>query len=275
MRITEKLAIVAEQFSELGISSAMLDAELIVSHVLDCDRYLLRTNDDRDLSSAEIQRIDNIVKRRRAFEPVAYILGSKEFYSLDFIVNSDVLIPRPETELLVDMAVYYAPMNGVVVDIGTGSGAIAIALKHTRSDLTVHATDLSDKALIVARKNAARIAGKNNILFHHGDLFDPLADMRFQVIVTNPPYVNRNMVGELQKDLSFEPEVALFAENGGTEIIDRIITSARKYLADNGVLLVEIGAEMADFVKMKGKKMGFSISILNDYAGLPRVAVMK
>jgi release factor glutamine methyltransferase len=275
VRVSEIHAAVMKQLNEAGIPGPVLDAELLVAHALKTDRHRLLAADDRILSEKEIQRINRIALRRLRFEPVAYILGEKEFYSLEFIVNRDVLIPRPETELLVDMAIYYARQNAKVVDIGTGSGAIAVSLKYARRDLDVHATDISARALKTARKNALRIVGKNMIRFHQGNLFDPLAGMRFQVIAVNPPYVDRKSAGLLQKDLSYEPEVALFSGREGREIIERVIAKSGPYLADEGVLIMEIGDDMKDFVKKTGKGRGFMVSVLNDYSGLPRVAVMK
>jgi release factor glutamine methyltransferase len=275
VRISEIRAAVMKQLKEAGIPGPALDAELLLAHALNTDRYRLLAADDRILSRKEIGRINRLARRREQCEPVAYILGRKEFYSHDFIVNRDVLIPRPETELLVDMAVYYARQNASVVDIGTGSGAIAVSLKYARRDLDVHATDISAGALKTARKNAARILGKNMIRFHLGDLYEPLSGMRFQVIAVNPPYVNRKSAGTLLRDLSYEPEVALFSGRGGRDTIGRVIAKSGRYLADGGVLIMEIGEEMKDFVKRSGKSRGFVVSVLNDYSGLPRVAVMK
>jgi release factor glutamine methyltransferase len=275
VRVSQMLAAVTGQLKEAGIPSPALDAELLVASAVGTDRYRLRVDDDRELQQAETGKIRRLARRRLMFEPVAYILGSKEFYSLDFAVNRNVLIPRPETELLVDMVIYYARQNATVVDIGTGSGAIAVSVKHNRSDLEVHATDISAKALAVARKNASRIVGRNRIRFHRGDLFEPLTGKRFQVIAVNPPYIDKKISGSLQKDLSFEPEEALFAGRGGRETIERVITQSGRFLADDGVLIMEIGDEMKDFVKKTGSGKGYTVSVLNDYSGLPRVAVMK
>lgn len=275
MRVSEMVAAVAGQLKEAGIPSPLLDAELLVASILGTDRYRLRIDDDRELKRAEAARIGRLARRRLMFEPMAYILGNKEFYSLDFVVNPDVLIPRPETELLVDMVIYYARRNAAVVDIGTGSGAIAVAVKHSRSDLTVHATDVSEKALAVAQRNAARILGRNRILFHRGDLFEPLGGMGFQVIAVNPPYVDRAAASALQKDLSFEPETALFSGDGGRETVGRVIAESGVFLDDDGVLIMEIGDDMKEFVKTAGTGGGYAVSVLNDYSGLPRVAVMK
>lgn len=275
VRVSQVLADLSDRMNETGIPSAVLDTELLVAHALCTDRHRLRVGGDRELTPEEERLIGRLAKRRLQFEPVAYILGSKEFYSLDFTVNRNVLIPRPETELLVDMAVYYARLNASVADIGTGSGAIAVALKHERPDLDVHATDISAKALAVARKNATRLLGKNRIRFHRGSLFEPLSGLRFQVIAVNPPYVDRKTAGSLQPDLRYEPESALFAGRGGREVVERVIQKSGRFLSDGGVLIMEIGDDMKDFVKKTGTASGFSVSVLNDYSGLPRVAVMK
>lgn len=275
MRVSEMLAAVTRQLKDAGIPGPALDAELLVASAIGTDRYRLRVDDDRELDRAESVKISRLARRRLRFEPVAYILGSKEFYSLDFTVNRDVLIPRPETELLVDMVIYYARQNAAIVDIGTGSGVIAVSVKHSRADLEVHATDISAKALSVARKNAVHILGKNRVTFHRGDLFEPLAGMRFQVIAVNPPYIDKETSASLQKDLSFEPEEALFSGSGGRETIERVIAQSGTYLSDDGVLIMEIGDEMNDFAKKTGTGAGYTVSVLNDYSGLPRVAVMK
>lgn len=275
MRVSLMLADSIERLKEAGIPGPALDAELLISHALEIERHRLRTGDDRELAEGEVRRINRLVGRRLKFEPVAYILGVKEFYSIEFIVNRNVLIPRPETELVVDMAIYYASQNAAVVDIGTGSGAIAVSLKHARRDLEVHATDISAKALAVARKNAARVLGRKGIRFHRGDLFKPLAGRRFQVIAVNPPYVDRKELPSLQKELSYEPEVALFSGRRGRDTVERVVTAARPFLTEDGVLIMEIGDGMKEFAKQAGEHGGFSVSVLNDYSGLPRVAVMK
>ncbi len=275
MRVSQVLADLTARMKETGIPSAVLDAELLAAHALGMERHRLRVVDDRELTEEEERRIMGLARRRIRFEPIAYITGRKEFYSLDFTVNRNVLIPRPETELLVDMAVYYARLSASVADIGTGSGAIAVALKHERSDLDVHATDISAKALAVARKNAARLLGKNRIRFHQGSLFEPLRGLRFQVIAVNPPYVDRKAAGSLQPDLRYEPGTALFAGRGGRDLVERVIKKSGLFLSDDGVLIIEIGDDMKEFVKKTGAASGFSVSVLNDYSGLPRVAIMK
>jgi len=213
--------------------------------------------------------------RRLKFEPVAYITGVKEFYSIEFEVNKDVLIPRPETELLVDMAVYWGGNGARVLDLCTGSGAIAVVLKHSRPDLDVYASDVSEKALKVAKKNAVEILGPKKINFVHGDLFTPFEGEKFNLIVSNPPYVDAELQGKLQKEIDFEPEIALFAGNKGTDIIKKIIEESVEHLEEKGILLLEIGSDQHDFIHAIGEKCGFIVSVLNDYSGFPRVATLK
>ena len=275
MRISEIISRTVNELKQAGIQNPVLDAELLVSQPLAVDRMRLHVDADRELTSAEVGRIRRLVGRRLRFEPIAYILGKKEFYSLEFQVNRDVLIPRPETELVVDLVIYYARPGARIADIGTGSGAIAVSVKHSRPDLEVHATDISAKAVSVARRNASAILGKNKIKFHQGDLFEPLAGSRFQVIAVTPPYIDRERAGALQQDLSYEPEAALFSDGEGGAVIGKIIRDAGDYLYPGGMLLMEIGDTMNDFVQKSGERGGFTVSVLNDYAGLPRVAIMK
>ncbi len=263
------------RFKEGEIDSPSLDAEVLISAVLETERYKLVTDRDRLLTKDEILEIEKYAVRRLKFEPVAYILGVKEFYSIEFIVNRDVLIPRPETELLVDMAIYWAGNGAKVLDLCTGSGAIAVVLKHSRPDLDIYASDISDKALKTAKKNALKNLGEKKIKFIQGDLFSPFAGKKFNLIVSNPPYVDAELRGKLQKEIDFEPDIALFAEKEGKRIIEDIITGAADHLDDNGILLLEIGSDQQMFIHEQGEKYGFAVSILNDYAGLPRVATLK
>ncbi len=265
----------ALRLKEMGIDNPLLDSDIIITSVLDIERYKLVSDRDRILTEDQIKAIEKCVLRRLKFEPVAYITGVKEFYSIEFEVNKDVLIPRPETELLVDMAIYWGGNGARVLDLCTGSGAIAVVLKHSRPDLDVYASDLSGKALKLAKKNAAEILGPKKINFIHGDLFSPFKGEKFNLIVSNPPYVDADLQGKLQKEIDFEPAMALFTGSKGTDIIKKIIEDSVEHLEDKGVLLLEIGSDQHDFVHAAGEKCGFTVSVLNDYAGFPRVATLK
>lgn len=275
MLLGELVKTLTRRLTDAGIVSPQLDVEVLVSSVLEIERYKLVADRDRLLMKEEILAVEKCVKRRLKFEPVAYITGLKEFYSLEFLVNKDVLIPRPETELLVDMAVYWGATGSRVLDLGTGSGAIAVALKHSRPDMDLYASDISDRALKVARKNARRILGPKKINFVCGDLFMPFAGKRFNLIVSNPPYVDTDLKDKLQKEISFEPDIALFSRNAGRDALLRIIENSGEFLEDKGILLLEIGSDQQAFVSKTGRKHGYEVSILNDYSGLPRVATLK
>ncbi|MFC1670967.1 peptide chain release factor N(5)-glutamine methyltransferase [Spirochaetota bacterium] len=264
-----------DEFKEIGIESAVIDAELLIAHALGTERFKLIADIRRELSREEIKKINRLLKRRMKFEPVSYIIGKREFYSLEFNINRDVLIPRPETELLVDLAIYYAKQDSILLDLGTGSGAIAVSVKHMRNDLDVHASDISEEALKVAEKNAGRILGTGKINFYSGDLFNPFKGMKFDVIVSNPPYINPDDMKALQKDIGFEPERALLSDDRGRGIIKRIIDEAGTYLNDRGILIIEIASIMKEYIPEVAVENGFSVSILNDYSGLARVAVLK
>ena len=275
MKLSKYLADATSRLDKTGIHTSRLDAEVIAAHTLGIERYRLITDANRELSESEISRLNKLIKRRLESEPVAYITGVKEFYSIEFMVTRDVLIPRPETELLVDMALYWAPMHSDVLDLCAGSGAIAVALKKARPDLTVTAADISGMALEVARENAERVLGAGKISFCHGDLFSPLKGKVFDLIVSNPPYVDIELKGTLQKELDYEPAQALYCGDNGRAVIAKIIDGAVEHLADDGVLLLEIGSDQRAFVEEDGAAHGFQVSILNDYAGFPRVATLK
>lgn len=274
MKIIEILNILSEDLKNVGIESHRLDSEILTAFVLEIERHKLIIEKDLEIDSIQLNKIKALEKRRLKYEPIAYIIGEKEFYSLDFIVNKNVLIPRPETELLVDLGIYYARQNDKVLDLGTGSGVIAVCMKYCRKDLNVTATDISSEALKVARKNSKKILGLHSIRFICGDLFYPIKDEKFNLIITNPPYVDKNIMGNLQKDLKHEPEVALFADDQGKKIINRIIVESNKFLYDHGTLLIEIGENMKDYVIKTAKENNYSITVMNDYAGLPRIGIL-
>ncbi len=263
------------QLKDAGVDEPVLDAQVILSHILDIEKYRLVTDKDLIITENELRLVKRSVKKRIKGMPVAYITGKKEFYSLEFSVNENVMIPRPETELLVDLSIFYAKQNDSVLDLGTGSGAIAISVKHSRYDLTVCASDVSEKALRVARRNASRILRRNAIRFYHGDLFSPFGGVRFSIIVSNPPYIAPEMRPSLQKEILFEPEIALFANNRGRDIIKGIVSQGQDYLEKGGMLILEIGEDMVDFLDSIAGEYNYLISFLSDYSGFPRVAILK
>lgn len=275
MNITEALKFTVNLFEKAGINSPMLDAEILVAHILKTERYKLLIDSDKKLSGFDFFLLRKLIRRRVIGEPIAYITGRKEFYSIDLIITKDVLIPRPETEHIVDIAIKKAGKNSKVLDIGTGSGAIAIALKKNRPDLTIHACDISKKALKVARRNSEKNLSKDAVIFNKSNLFQAYSRTKFDMIISNPPYLGEYEKNTLQKEISFEPEKALFTNNSGKEVINRIISESKEYMNNNGLLILEFGNYQDTFIKSNASKYGFSVTILNDYTDFPRYAVLQ
>jgi release factor glutamine methyltransferase len=274
MIISDALANIVNNFKNAGIESPELDANVLLAYILNIEKYKLLIYAHKILSKNEISQLNAFTERRIKGEPVAYITGKKEFYSIEFLVTKDVLIPRPETEQLVDLAIYHAKNNSSVLDIGTGSGAIAIALKKNRPDLTIYACDISNRALTIAKKNAQIILGDNSIKFSKSNLFESYKGKNFDLILSNPPYVDIALKNSIQKEILFEPEIAVFAEDHGNEILKRIISGAEKFLNSSGFLIIEIGGQ-DNLIRTIGSENNYSVSILKDYANMPRIALLQ
>ena len=268
--------------SEHGSESPRLEAEILLAYAKQCPRIQLYTHFDDELSDEVRGRMRALVKRRADLEPVAYLVGHREFFSLDFEVNRDVLIPRPETELLVMEALEAlkaAEVSGRVLDIGTGSGCIAIAIAHRAPTAAVTAVDISESALVVARRNAERHHVADRVSFLQGDLFAPLgAGEEFDVIVSNPPYVSTDDQTGLEQDVvRHEPHGALFAGRDGLDVIRRIIDTAPQHLRAGGSLFLEFSPEQADSIvallHASGQFEG--INILRDTSHQQRAVLAK
>jgi len=275
MTIRAALERMIQSLTETECETPDLDARVLMAHALGVEPHHLVIDGGRELDAPEEELVFSFLERRMRHEPVAYITGRKEFYSLEFLVGPHVLIPRPETELLVDMAVYHAPREGRVLDLGTGSGAIAVSIKHNRKDLTVYATDISPDAIESARANCARLLGEGEIIFTTGDLFEPVDGEIFDLIVSNPPYVDLGLRDSLRPDLAYEPSLALYADDRGGAVVLRIIDEAPPRLAPGGMVIMELSPDLRERVGRKGRDRGFHVSILNDYGGFARVALLK
>jgi release factor glutamine methyltransferase len=260
-----------------GAESARLDAEVLLAHVRGCPRIALYTAFDTPVAEAERARFRGLVKRRGEGEPVAYLVGSREFFSLPFSVTPDVLVPRPETEGLVVRVLDLCKAAAAprIVDVGTGSGAIAVALAKHLPRASFVATDVSAAALAVARGNAERHGVADRITFVAGDLLgDPRAAGPWDVIVSNPPYVREDEFAALPRDVrEHEPRGALVAGPRGVEIVERLAAEAEERLTPGGWFVVEIGpgvveAAEAVIAARAGLEPG---PTLKDLAGLPRV----
>ncbi len=247
----------------------MSEMRLLLRHVLGLSPAALAAQPERKVSAGDTAAYEALMMRRIAGEPIAYLIGQREFYGLDFFVTPDVLIPREETELLVDLAIAGKPQR--VLDLGTGSGCVAIAVARHLPRTQVVAVDISAGALEVARRNARRHGV--TVRFCQGDWFAPLAAERFELILANPPYVAAGDPHLLQGDLRFEPRSALAAGDDGLEAIGRIVVAAREHLVPGGALWIEHGHDQACAVANLLADAGFlEIGVRQDLAGIPRLS---
>jgi release factor glutamine methyltransferase len=265
-RIAEALA--------LSQREARLDTELLLAHALGVTRTQLIAHPERALDAVLSSRYRECLERRLAGEPVAYIVGAREFYGLSFQVTPAVLIPRPETELLVEMALQRIEpaASARVLDVGTGSGCIAVSIAHLRSHAQVVATDISDTALAVAKANALRHQAAN-VEVRLGDCYAPVADAQFDLIVANPPYVAEGDPHLGRGDLRHEPQRALVSGPDGLTLMRRLVAQASRHLRAGGWLLVEHGFDQAEPVSDLFQAAGFrDLCSARDLPGVPRAA---
>jgi release factor glutamine methyltransferase len=248
-----------------------LEARILLTHALQLTRVQLITQSERIITADEAELITALFQRRINGEPIAYIIGEREFYGLALYTTPDVLIPRPETELLVELALDRLPPNGRVLDMGTGSGAIAIAIAHSRADVMVTALDVSTAALAVAQRNAERQLV--NVTFVHCNWYAGLADEQFDLIVANPPYIVAGDPHLSQGDLRFEPTGALTDHADGLSALRSIIQGAERHLVHGGWLLMEHGYDQAFAVRELLSQQGFrEVQSWQDLAGIERVS---
>jgi release factor glutamine methyltransferase len=255
---------------------ARLDAGTLLLHALGRERAWLLAHPDEELGEKEERSAGELLERRLRGEPIQYITGAAEFYGLPFRVNRDVLIPRPETEHVVEEVLELASHfdSSRIVDVGTGSGAIAVALAHHLPSARITAIDCSAAALEVARANAHCNGAGERIRFLEGDLLAPVAAEQFEIVVSNPPYVPENDRASLAVEVrEFEPPVALFAAGEGLSVLCRLISQAREVLVPGGWIALEIGCGQAEAVRALLSDAGYEeIGFAPDLQGIPRVA---
>lgn len=274
-RIDEQLKTATALLQEGGHASPSLDAAVLLCHVLDKPRSYLLTWPERELDAQQQAYFDALLARRMAGEPVAYIIGEREFWSMSFKVSTATLIPRPDTERLVEIALEKAQdSQGAILDLGTGTGAIAIALASELPTRQVIGVDLMAQARELATENATRLA-VTNVTFRHGSWFDPIAeDERFALIVSNPPYIDPLDPHLSQGDVRFEPRSALVADEHGLADIRYIAKHAQVYLEQNGWLAFEHGYDQGQAVRDILSQLGYQqVSTEQDYAGNDRVTL--
>jgi release factor glutamine methyltransferase len=255
-----------------GLPLDALENRILLCHATGLSRVQLITRADHGLSADEAGRLAELVRRRLAGEPIAYIVGKREFFGLDFAVSEAVLIPRPDTELIVELAIERLPQQGRLLDMGTGSGAIAVSVAHSRPDALVTALDVSEAALDVARGNAA--SNQARVRFLRSDWFSALDEAdTFELIVSNPPYIAAGDVHLSQGDLRFEPAGALTDHADGLSALRTIIEGARRRLPAGGWLLLEHGYDQAASVRALLDAGGYTeVQSWRDLGGIERVS---
>jgi len=262
-----------------GSPSPRLDAEVLLAHARRCPRIKLYTDFDQPMTDAQRAIMRDLVKRRAQSEPVAYLIGEREFYSLTFQLTRDVLIPRPDTEVLVMELIERARNfpSPKILDLGTGSGCIAVTAAVNLPQAAVTVVDVSPAALEVARSNAMRHKVDSRMEFFEGDLFGPVSDgSRFDFIVSNPPYIPSGELAELQVDVrKHEPQLALDGGPDGLDIIRRIVADLPRFLTESGTFLVEIDPPQSAAVQTMLSETGHfeKISTVKDLAGEQRVVI--
>ncbi len=268
-------------FSEKGVESPRLDAEVLLGHVLKRERIHLYVHFDEPLEKGELAAYRELIKQRVQHVPVAYLIGSREFMGLSFRVNPAVLIPRPETEFLVQAAIERLRNRQgecSFADIGTGSGAVCLSVLHYVPGARAETVDLSEAARKVAEENAELLGVSGRITFHTGDLLAPLKGKRFHGILSNPPYIPDGDIAGLQADVrEAEPRMALAGGTDGLDFYRRLAAEAAEYLEEDGFLAVELGIRQAEPVRQMMEENGkfTGIEIQKDLAGIERVLLAR
>jgi release factor glutamine methyltransferase len=278
VQLKQALTSAIDRLTKEKVPSPRLNAELLLMFTQSCDRAYLYAHPERVLTSEETQKFDAVLAQRTRGMPAQYITGHQEFWGLDFIVTPSVLIPRPETEHVIETVLECVGDRSSVIriaDVGTGSGCIAVALTKELRQAELHAIDISPAAIEVARTNASRHPFASRIQFHQGDLLAGFADNFFDFVVSNPPYVGDSEEDHVQLEVrKFEPRNAVFAGPTGTEIIERLVPQAHAALKSGGWLVIEISGTIVEDVKrlLAGWNKA---EIKPDLQSIPRVVLAR
>ncbi|MBV9574690.1 MAG: peptide chain release factor N(5)-glutamine methyltransferase [Acidobacteriales bacterium] len=277
LQLREALAAAINLLDTSHMGSPRLNAELLLMFTLNCDRAYLYAHPEQPLLPEEILRYQGAIDERASGMPAQYITGHQEFWGMDFIVNPSVLIPRPETEHLIEALLPLAREidNPKIADVGTGSGCIAVVLAKELPDAEIHAIDISQAALEIARANAVRHQLDGRIQFHENDLLGGLDIGKLDFVVSNPPYVGESEEDQVQLEVRrFEPRNAVFAGSSGLEIIDRLVPEAHDCLESGGWLVMEISGTIA--TRVPGILCAWDeVQIIHDLSGIPRVSLAR
>lgn len=280
MNLKEALNVASEELMKTGSLDAKLEAEVLLRHVLKIDRAAMFRDLDEDISMEDSSNIASLVKRRIKREPLAYITGVKEFYGLPFVVSEDVLIPRQETELLVDTAIVQAKSLGKneisIVDVGTGSGAIAVSLALNIPTSSIIAVDISEAALAIADNNRRAHGLYSRVKLRRGNLLEPIID-KIDILVSNLPYIRSDRLTSLQEEVLKEPVVALDGGYDGLELIKRLLFQAVDKMSNPGVILFEIDSDQAsEAVKLSQQFFPSAITtVLKDLSNNERAVLLE
>lgn len=281
--IHEALIDATQKLKQVNIETPRLDAEVILAHQLNWKRLDLITRSNEILDREQQNTYSNKIEQRVLGVPVQYITGKQEFMGLDFNVSPDVLIPRPDTEVLIEAAIEEAnamklPLN--IVDIGTGSGAVALSLAHFIKDSQVHTIDISPRALEVAKGNAVKLSLQEQVSFYLGDVFSPLGEEfigKVDLLVSNPPYIPKDDIPKLQREVGYEPALALDGGLDGLDFYRRLIKEGQKFLSSQGRILFEVGHDQAQIVAdmLRNCEIFKYVIIKKDLAGIERVVISR
>ncbi len=275
LNIAASLKSAAEALKNVGVKECRREAASLLAFILEKDAVFLIAHPEYLLTERQAVAFDCVIRRRAGREPFQYITGRKEFYGLDFVVSPDVLIPRPETEILVEDAIEILSklVNPSFCEIGVGSGCISVSILHNVKTARAVGVDISDTALSTAQNNAENHSVSDRIMFRKADVYEAL-DSIFDLIVSNPPYVPDGDLGSLQIEVGlFEPHQALFGGSDGLDVVRRIIDRAPAFLNPHGTILIEIGFGQSESVKeMFHTTVWERVEFLPDLQGIPRVA---
>ncbi len=264
-----------EVIRQSGIENPELEASVLLAKALSIEAKDIYAYPEREFGPEEVEEFNRLLERRIRREPIAYILGEREFYSRSFMVTPDVLIPRPETEVLVEEALKILEnfTSPSIIDVGTGSGCIAVTLGCERRDARILATDISYEALLIAGKNADRHGVSKGVSFICSDLLGCFKDESFDLVVSNPPYVKRSDYASLDRDVrDYEPKLSLLGGEEGIEYIKEIVLQSKRALKKGGWCIVEIGVDQSGKVTEMLEEAGFKdISLTRDLSGVERV----
>jgi len=280
MQLKQALASAVDRLQAAEVGSPRMNAEVLLMFVLGANRAYLYAHPERELSTEEAARYDEVLAQRATGMPSQYITGHQEFWGLDFVVSAAVLIPRPETEHLVETVLELAREvpRPKIVDVGTGSGCIALALAHELPSAELYAVDVSKDALEIARANAARLQLDGKVQFVRSNVLDTLAGVHdFDFVVSNPPYVGFDEADKVQKSVrEFEPREAVFAGEQGLDVIGPLVEQAHAALKPGGGLVVEIGYSMRDaVVDLLDPTIWYDARVVPDLQGIPRVVAAR